>query len=252
MTFARDGSPMSTSDILPFASAPPPASPPYAFFRLPIVFGPLRGYGWLPASGGKLLRILLGTYEREQTNLFQELVGPGSYVLDVGAAHGYYTLLAGHLAGPTGQVISFEPDRENAAFLREHVTVNSLDHVSIHEWAIGDCEGRMRFGAGTGTGTGRFCESGDKEVRVRRLDDIFADDSFLPNHIKIDVEGAEVAVLRGGSRLIKKTMPTIFLSTHGAEVHAECCRLLTNWGYTLAPIVGDDIATTSEILAQAD
>jgi hypothetical protein len=68
--------------------------------------------------------------------------------------------------------------------------------------------------------------------------------------MKIDVEGAEVGVLRGAARLIQRARPTIFLSTHGAEVHAECCRLLNSWGYTLAPIIGSDVASTSEVLAR--
>lgn len=68
--------------------------------------------------------------------------------------------------------------------------------------------------------------------------------------MKIDVEGAEYAVLRGATRLLTEKRPLIFLSTHGELVHAECCRLLVGLGYTLRPEVGDDIELCSEVVAQ--
>ena len=86
--------------------------------RFPILAGPLRGRWWLPATRGKLLRIYLGTYEREQTALFRELIRPGHTVLDVGAHVGYYTVLASALAGPRGAVWAFEPNPANAGCLR--------------------------------------------------------------------------------------------------------------------------------------
>lgn len=241
---------MSVADSLTDLPSQPVDAPPYSFFRLPILFGPLCGYGWIPASGGKLLRILLGTYEREQTALFQELVRPGDEVLDIGAANGYYTLLAAQLTGPQGRVTSFEPDSVNAAYLRKHVSVNGLKHVSIHEWAIGNQDGIMRFGTGSGTGTGRLTEDGQRQVLVRRLDDLFPADDCTPNHLKIDVEGAEVSVLHGGERLIQRARPTIFLSTHHPSVHQECCRILKQWNYSLSPIIGGNLETTTEVLAR--
>ena len=75
--------------------------------HLPILAGPLRGRGWLPASRGKLARIFLGTYEPEQTRLFQEHVRPGDTVLDVGAHVGYYTVLSAVLAVASGALWLF-------------------------------------------------------------------------------------------------------------------------------------------------
>ena len=68
--------------------------------------------------------------------------------------------------------------------------------------------------------------------------------------MKIDVEGAEHAVLRGATRLLTEKRPLLFLSTHSPQLHAECCRLLVGLGYTLRPEVGDDIELCSEVVAQ--
>src|SRR5689334_14548427 len=100
----------------------------------------LRGYWWLPTSGGKVLRILGGTYEPEQTGHFIHFVRPGSTVLDIGAHVGYYTLLASMLAGDAGYVWAFEPEPHNAEFLRQHLAVNNCRNVHVEEAAVSDAE----------------------------------------------------------------------------------------------------------------
>ena len=54
--------------------------------------------------------------------------------------------------------------------------------------------------------------------------------------MKIDVEGAELNVLEAASRMLARARPAIFLATHGAQVHRECCDLLRAAGYSLRPI----------------
>lgn len=216
--------------------------------RLPILAGPLRGRWWLPASRGKLLRIYLGTYEPEQTGLFERHVRPGDTVLDVGAHVGYYTVLSAVLAGPSGAVWSFEPNPTNAGFLRRHVEINGLAQVRVEQAAVSDAEGTARFDFGTGSGTGHLSSDGAIEVRTLRLDDVCAAHGVVPKAIKIDVEGAEAAVLEGGAKTIESARPVIFLSTHGPEPHAACVAWLRARGYALAPIVGGSVETASELL----
>lgn len=217
--------------------------------RLPIIGGALRGRWWLPASRGKVLRILNGTYEREQTRLFQEHIRPGATVLDVGAHVGYYTLLSAVLAGPRGRVHAFEPNPQNAAFLRRHVRLNRLGNVTVEQAAVSDRAGTARFDFGTGSGTGHLADAGALEVRTVRLDDYCAQHGLAPTVVKIDVEGAEMSVLAGGRETLARHRPVIFLSTHGAEVHAASLGFLRGLGYQLRPILGGDLQTTTEVLA---
>ncbi|HSU15898.1 FkbM family methyltransferase [Longimicrobium sp.] len=216
--------------------------------RLPIFAGPLRGRRWLPASRGKVLRILLGTYEPEQTRLFLQHVRRGGTVLDVGAHVGYYTLLSGVLVGPGGAVWAFEPNPANARFLREHVRVNALRHVHVEQAAVSDEEGTARFDFGTGSGTGHLAAEGEIEVRTLRLDDFCRQRGIRPDAVKIDVEGAEGAVLDGFAETVAAARPVIFLSTHGPEPHRRCVEWLRARGYTLEPIVGDSVESASELL----
>jgi FkbM family methyltransferase len=227
------------------------AGPRARGLSVPFVVGPLRGNWWQLASGGKITRLLFGTYEPEQSDLFRQHIRSGDQVLDIGAAAGYYTLLSARLVGSTGRVVSFEPDPDNLRFLRSHVEQNGLSQVTILPVALADETGTARFGGGTGTGTGRLCQNGVVQVAVRRLDDVAAEMDLRPQHLKIDVEGAEMAVLRGGERTIKTDRPTIFLSTHEKVVpgiHRQCCELLTEWGYQLQPIIGSSVEDSSELL----
>ena len=217
--------------------------------RLPIAAGRLRGRWWLPASRGKVLRILGGTYEPEQTRLFEEHVRPGATVLDVGAHVGYYTLLSAVLAGPSGRVVAFEPDPANASFLRRHVALNRLGQVTVEEAAVSDRAGTARFGRGSGSGTGHLAGEGGVEVRTVTVDGVCGEQGLTPSAIKIDVEGAEAAVLRGARETLARARPVVFLSTHGPEAHAASLALLRELGYALSPILGGGIDTTPEVLA---
>ena len=219
--------------------------------RLPIVGGRLRGRWWLPASRGKILRILGGSYEPEQTRLFEEHVRPGHTVLDVGAHVGYYTVLSAVLAGERGAVWAFEPNPVNAAFLRRHAEINGLANVRVTEAAVSDANGSARFGFGSGSGTGHLAADGTVEVRTVRLDDFCSEHGIAPSAVKIDVEGAEGAVLEGARDTLARHRPVLFLSTHGAEVHRACLDFLEGAGYACRPILGDDVATTSELFCTA-
>lgn len=216
--------------------------------RLPILGGALRGNWWLPMSGGKLLRIFGGTYEPEQTALFRAHLKPGDTLLDVGAHVGYYTLLSAVLVGEKGRVFAFEPNPRNHSFLQRHMALNGCDNVHIEQAAVSDANGVARFEFGTGTGTGHLADNGTVEVRTVRLDDFCTARSIAPDAIKIDVEGAELAVLNGAEATIVAHHPVIFLSTHGPQVHRACIDWLRARGYTLRPIIGTDLDTATEVL----
>ncbi len=204
---------------------------------LPITRGHLRGRKWSLRSRGKMLRVLLGTYDRAQTELFVRVLRPGMVVFDVGAHAGYFTLLATRLTAPSGRVVAFEPDAHNAASLKANVRLNGLANVVVVDKAVADTVGRRGFRSGTGSGTGRLSDS-DQEATVETttLDAHCLASGLAPAAIKIDVEGAEFEVLAGAERTVTSHRPQIFLSTHGAEIHRRCCEWLTARDYALQPI----------------
>lgn len=69
--------------------------------------------------------------------------------------------------------------------------------------------------------------------------------------MKMDIEGGEVLALRGAQKMLAAHHPTIFLATHGQEIHRESCQFLESLGYQLQPIDGRSLAETDEVLAVA-
>lgn len=198
---------------------------------LPIFSGPLKGYRWLLATRSSFF---FGTYELEQTDLFCKLVKPGDVVYDVGAHFGYYTLLASKLVGAQGRALAFEPSPPNLARLYRHVELNRCSNVQVLELAVSDREGVAHFETRTGSGLGHLAADGPVEVKVTRLDAL--EGYPRPNVMKIDVEGAEVAVLQGAASLLTAAKPIIFLSLHGDDLKKACLEILAGYGYTFQDI----------------
>jgi FkbM family methyltransferase len=202
----------------------------------PILRGPLAGKKWLLASRSNFF---WGTYEPEQTQAFQKIIKPGDVVFDVGAHYGYYTLLSSELVGAKGKVFAFEPSPGNIPRLKKHLDINHCNNVQVIELALSDHEGTARFDNHAGSGVGHLSRDGQIEVQITSLDAI-STKLPPPNVLKIDCEGAEVEVLKGGENVIGSAKPAIFLSTHGDDMKKTCFGILESWGYAPTCLHGDD------------
>lgn len=217
---------------------------------VPILQGPLRGKLWVKGSSDN--GCWLGSFEYGKQRLMSSLLHPGDTMYDIGANVGYYTLLASHRVGPSGRVVAFEPLPANVRLVERHLRLNRVRNVSVHEVAVSDREGRARFAPNASNAMGKLSDAGSIEVAMISLDS-FVSAAGLPDPtlLKIDVEGAELGVLRGAATLLDRARPSILLATHGAHVHQQCCDVLRNAGYQLRPIDESvaSIDATDELLA---
>ncbi len=207
---------------------------------LPILKGPLKGKRWLLATR---INFFLGSYEPEQTDAFVSAVRPGSVVYDVGAHFGYYSLLASQLAGAGGRVIALEPSPRNLEVLRRPIELNRATNITVLETALSDHQGEARFDNRSGSGVGHLAADGPLTVKLTTLDAL-GREFPAPDVLKIDVEGAEEAVLCGGRETLGKTQPAIFLSTHGPALAENCSRLLRELGYSLRELLPGELLAT--------
>jgi len=217
---------------------------------VPILQGPLRGKLWVKGSSDN--GCWLGSFEHDKQRLMSSMLHPGDTMFDVGANVGYYTLLGSHRVGTTGHVVAFEPLPANVRFLQRHVRLNRVQNVSLQAVAVSDHDGRARFAPHASNAMGKLSDAGSVEVATVSLDSIAKAGRFPdPNLLKIDVEGAELGVLRGAAQLLERARPAILLATHGADVHRQCCDFLRNAGYELRPIDASITSTdtTDEIIA---
>lgn len=194
-----------------------------------------------------------GTYEGARWVPLSLMIEPGDVFWDVGAHYGYVALFAHRAVGDAGRVYAFEPSRRNRSFLARHVRANRPSNVEVLPYALSDFVGTSNFGGGTGSGTRRL-GAGHGRVPVQTVDALVASGTCLPpTWIKLDVEGGEVAILRGAESVLRGQPIAALVETHSPELHAECLQILEGYGYTChVPTQAHDVAphdVRAEILA---
>lgn len=148
-------------------------------------------------------------YEIETTRLFKHLLKPGMKVVDVGAHVGYYSLLAASLVGPEGRVYAFEPEPRNFELLLRNVELNGYQNIVPVNEAFSNQSGMGTLFL-TALDSGRHSmypndlpDSGSLRIKTTTADSFLEAQGWPQiNLIKIDVEGAELDVLSGMSRLL--------------------------------------------------
>ena len=201
---------------------------------LKIRSGPLEGRKWKASSG---IRFIKGTYEPKNVEAIQKTVREDDVAYDVGAHVGYFSVLMGDIVGSGGKVIALEPRGLNLGYLQRHVSVNHCDNIKIISKAVGDHSGQAKLETRTGSGTGYISDTGDEDVEITSIDELVESGALPPpTFLKIDVEGGEMAVLRGARKVIETQRPRMILATHGDAIDAECRALLREWNYEMQDI----------------
>jgi FkbM family methyltransferase len=171
-----------------------------------------------------------GGYEPQETALVRAILRSGASFVDVGANWGYFTLLASHLVGPQGRVLSLEPDPRLYARLQENLLRNHISHVKALPIAAADKPGRLTL-AGYDENAGNFglsslvhrpktpsqsfqvkSDSLDRILDAQRLDAV--------DLMKMDIEGAEAFALAAGytaARIDHSLQTTRRLAYHHAS-----------------------------------
>ena len=138
-----------------------------------------------------------GLHEVAEMGFVLHMLRPGDHFLDVGANVGSYTVLAGGAVG--ARVTAVEPVPATFGALLRNVALNGLgERVRCCQAGLSEQRGTLRFSIDLDTmnhvlADGEVCPS--VEVPVFPMDDLVASDA--PSLIKMDVEGHELAVLRG-------------------------------------------------------
>ena len=151
---------------------------------------------------------LVGNYEPQVSRVVTRLLSPGMTIVDAGANWGYFTLLAASRVGRTGRVMAFEPDPRVFALLERNLALNPFPHVVALPMAAGRAAGTLTLEGyepdAHNRGISRVRENDAPAsptsftVHAARMDDVLRERGVDGvDFIKIDVEGAEDAVLEG-------------------------------------------------------
>lgn len=215
--------------------------------RLPIKRGPNQGRLWSVSTAKNYF------YDRfvpGKAACLPQLLRAGETVWDIGAHCGYTVLIESAAIGPTGRCIAFEPNPRNRHLLGLHLKWNRLTNVAVLPYAISGADGELSFGWENNqrdSSISSHLGGAGWKVPVRHIDGLIASgEAPAPTFLKIDVEGAELELLRGAARLLAhEPNLLIILSTHTAELHDACCALLRAADFVI-------IETSAVALARAE
>lgn len=150
-----------------------------------------------------------GSFEPEETRILLEQLNSADIFVDVGANIGFYACLARH-AGK--RVIAVEPQAKNLKLLYRNLTANRYQDVEVFPMGVADAPGLVTLYGPSGTGASMIPgwahqPAGYSSIMPLTTLDVIVADRFPRKRlfIKVDVEGAEYAVLRGAERLLSQS-----------------------------------------------
>ncbi len=187
--------------------------------------------------------LMTGHWEPQTWQVMEPHVPAGGTFVDVGAHIGWYSLKAAKVVGPRGRVIAVEPDHETLRKLRDNIRASGDEAIiTVEPVACYDSETTLPFYSAPGTNTGessldRAAASQEGPitaayiVRARRLDDILKEAGVTRvDALKIDVEGAEVHVLKGAVETLDHFRPEISVEVDHDKV-SEVRLFMRDHGY---------------------
>lgn len=155
----------------------------------------------------------LGLYEMELNRHLRRLCPSGARSFDLGGHIGYDALVMAKLS--RSDVLTVEADDSYCAQIRRNLLANPelRDCVTVLGSYVGDAgEGPAPDGS---------------HVTVDQL----ASEFFVPDFIKMDIEGGEVAALRGASRTLTARRPNLLIEVHSVDLEEQCLDMLRSHGY---------------------
>lgn len=164
-------------------------------------------------------------YEKNVTFWIEKLfdytktIRQGSVFYDVGGNSGYYSLLAKE---SFDKIYTFEPSKKSQKIIKINLRLNTQSNCILQEFGLSDSDSVLEFHTYSSTGNDSLIErkipknhelkhTGTTKVSVKKMDSLCNFGIDDPDFIKIDVEGAELFVLRGGVELLKRSSPSLII-----------------------------------------
>lgn len=159
-------------------------------------------------------------------SLFRDYCRPGDSVVDVGANIGEVAIVFSQRVA-AGRVLAFEPHPRVFQYLLGNLALNQCGNVTARNLALGAAAGVVRMSDDKRDDMNRITQSGAIEIPCSTLD------AELPAEpvafLKIDVEGSELAVLRGATGTLART------ACVNCELIEEHCR---RYGHGMGDVIG--------------
>jgi FkbM family methyltransferase len=148
--------------------------------------------------------VIMTTHEDDMLQLFNP--SEGDIVVDVGAYLGRYTLTSSRRVGEDGKVIAIEADRSHYEMLNKNIKLNKMPNVRAINCMVGSQDTHITYQEllGKDLHESELMQFGNNKIHVNSLDNLLIKERGINkvNWIKIDVEGAELEVLKGAHNIL--------------------------------------------------
>lgn len=174
----------------------------------------------------------------DEIKFLRHLIQPGQKVIDIGANYGVYTLSMAKVVGPEGCVWAFEPATNTARLLAEGIAANGFSQVILEPSALSNVCGTAKLSLNENSELnslvhGMPSTSASETVPLVTLDECmerygWRDIEFM----KIDAEGEEYNIIKGGERFFKELSPLVqYEIKAGTDLHMELIQNFAALGY---------------------
>ena len=174
---------------------------------------------------------------------------------DVGAHIGLISLPAAKNMKQNSKIVSFEPSSKNIKHLKSHVEINNFQNIiSVNQLLVGENNSQKTFFSSNNESPMNSVVKLDnlknyKEEKLKQItiDSFCKKSGLIPEILKIDVEGAEINVLKGAKNILKNEKPIIYLSIHPYHIKElgstidELVNLIDQMGYNIEDFEGNKI-----------
>jgi FkbM family methyltransferase len=205
--------------------------------------GPYKGLRFevSPVLKQSRMSVFYKAYEPEVLQQLQRVVRPGMTVLNIGAHVGIHALYLARLLRNDGVVYAFEPWPENMALLQRNVNLNAgrLSKIVPVPTAVSDTVGTYAFARGVTDGTHHLAVPGETtnlNVETTTVDAFCTQNNATPSLLLVDVEGNELAVLKGATESIHRFKPRLILEHHGDPFLQPVEQWLREAGYQITTL----------------
>lgn len=199
-----------------------------------------------------------GTFEAPAEHAIAASVQPGMVAIDIGANIGYHTFSLARLVGPEGRVIAIEPTTHAYTRLKRNAELNSFQNISYVKVGLSDAQlGPTEIAFQASYRLDGKLQNVRETIEITTLDAVVREQKLdRVDFIKLDVDGFEGKVLRGGTETLRRFTPRMLfeitpaaMKEHGDDA-LDLLTKLRDLGYTFATEAGKPITDLAALAAK--
>jgi FkbM family methyltransferase len=180
----------------------------------------------------------------DEIKFVRRVLAAGDNAIDIGANYGVYALSMARAVGPSGRVWAFEPSSGTAKLLAESISTNGFTHCILERSALSNRGGKAQLSLKENSELNALVDdassAGSSEtVALTTLDECMERHGWHDiAFVKIDAEGEESNILRGGRRFFRELSPLVQYEVKaGSSLHLELVREFAALGYDSCSLV---------------